>query len=602
MRPSRWPDAVYAEQVRATYGQLPLTLSVSVLNSALLGFVLAPDVANARILGWIGCIAGLSALRFVLWYVHGRRDVGPQQARWWTYLAIAGAFGSGILWGSGVLIFTPLGEARLLFLALLVCGMCAGAATVHAAHFPTVVAYIVPAVLPLTAYFLMADDRLHIFAGVLAGVFGVSLCISSLRFQRWFRETTSARLALASQTLAINAANARLKDEMDRHRSTEAMLHHAQKMEAVGRLTAGVAHDFNNLLMAIGGSAELLARDVAADPQQGRLVETIQRSVERGTALTRQLLVFGRKQTLVPRLLDINEMLTGIEKLLVSTLGGYARLELRLDRRSPLAVLVDADQLENSILNLVINASDAMPNGGEVIIRTDPLTLDGTGTGSDGLTGEFVSISVSDTGSGMTEEVRLRAFDPFFTTKEPGKGSGLGLSQVYGLVQQSGGTVHLDSRPAAGTTVSIFLPRARDALPAMSRAPRETAAAVRSVLAQQLRRILLVDDDEQVRETLAEMLGTAGYSVASCATAALALGELDAAHRIDLIIVDLAMPTVRGDLFAAQARSLRADVPVLFITGYAETDALRTERWVLRKPFDAATLITTIEQALRVAA
>jgi signal transduction histidine kinase len=447
----------------------------------------------------------------------------------------------------------------------------------------------------------MADDRLHIVAGVLAGIFGLSLCIASLRFQRWFRDTTSSRLELASQTRALNAANARLKDEMDRRQSTEAMLQHAQKMEAVGRLTAGVAHDFNNLLMAIGGSAEVLARDPATDPQLGRLVETILRSVQRGTALTRQLLVFGRKQTLVPRLLDINEMLIGIEKLLASTLGGYGRLELRLDRRSPLAVVVDADQLENSILNLVINASDAMPNGGSVTIGTTGVTLDGTTSG--GLRGEFVSISVSDTGLGMTEQVRQRAFDPFFTTKEPGKGSGLGLSQVYGLVQQSGGTVGLDSRPGEGTTVSILLPRAQNASPDKLRAtPPMTAAVVRSVAAQQLRRIILLDDDDQVREAVAEMLGTAGYSVASCATAEQALGELDVAHRIDLIIVDLAMPTVSGDLFAAQARARRADIPVLFITGYAETDALRTERWVLRKPFDAATLVTTVEQAISVAA
>ena len=390
---------------------------------------------------------------------------------------------------------------------------------------------------------------------------------------------------------------------MERHRSTEMQLQQAQKMEAIGRLTAGIAHDFNNLLMAIGGSAEALARRSGLDTAHGRLVENILRSVERGTGLTRQLLVFGRKQPLLPRVVDINAMLLGMEELLATTLGGYGNLELRLDRTFPAAVLVDANQLENSILNLVINASDAMPNGGSVMIKTANMELDGTETETAGLVGAFVMISVSDTGAGMTEQVRLRAFDPFFTTKEPGKGSGLGLSQVYGLVQQSGGTVCLASRPGEGTTVSIFLPKAaRDSASLPAPSLGETSAVITSVAPRDGRRILLLDDDEQVRETLTDMLTTAGYSVAPFSTAPLAFEELRGPRMIDLIIVDFAMPTIRGDQFAAEARARRSEVPVLFITGYAETDALQTERWVLRKPFSATVLISTVEQVMQVAA
>jgi signal transduction histidine kinase/CheY-like chemotaxis protein len=591
------PGPVYAEQVRSSFGHLPLPLSVSVLNSALLGFVLASDVAATRILVWVGLVAALSMLRLGLWYAHGRLDVGPRHDGRWTFLATAGAFASGILWGSGAFVFAPLGEAHLLFLALVIGGMCAGAATVHAAHFPSVMAFIVPAILPLTSSLLMAPDRLHVVAGVMIAVFGVSLCIASPKFQRWFRDTTAARLALAEQTHETDVANDRFRNEIERHRSTEMKLQQALKMEAVGRLTAGIAHDFNNILMAIGGSAEALRRQLLAHPAERRLVETILRSVERGTGLTRQLLVFGRREPLLPRYVDINAMLLGMEELLVSTLGGYAKLELCLEQGSPPAAVIDANQLESAILNLVINAGDAMPDGGSVTIKTANAALHGT----EGLAGEYVVISVADTGIGMTDEVRLRAFDPFFTTKEPGKGSGLGLSQVYGLIEQSGGTVRLDSRPGEGTTVSIFLPRVAHVATPLPTPPRRTAR-IAPAEPREGRRILLIDDDEPVRETLTEMLRQAGYTVAPFDAAPAAFDELAGPNRIDLVIVDFAMPTLRGDQFAAAARSRRAEVPVLFITGYAETDALEMERWVLRKPFSAAALITTVEEAMQLAA
>jgi CheY-like chemotaxis protein len=294
---------------------------------------------------------------------------------------------------------------------------------------------------------------------------------------------------------------------------------------------------------------------------------------------------------------DINAMLLGMEELLVSTLGGYAKLELRLEQGSPPAAMVDANQLESAILNLVINAGDAMPNGGSVTIRTANAEPQGT----EGLAGEFVVISIADTGIGMTDEVRLRAFDPFFTTKEPGKGSGLGLSQVYGLVEQSGGTVRLDSRPGEGTTVSIYLPRVAHVAAPLPTQPNRTAR-IAPAEPREGRRILLIDDDEPVRETLTEMLRQAGYTVAPFDAASAAFDELAGPNRIDLVIVDFAMPMLRGDQFAAEARSRRAQVPVLFITGYAETDALEAERWVLHKPFSATALIATVEEAMQIAA
>jgi signal transduction histidine kinase len=606
MRSSGGSDPVYAEQVRSSYAHLPLTLSVSVLNSVLLGFVLASGVLQVRIGTWIGLVAGLSAIRLALWYAHSRSDVGSRHSRWWTHFATIGAFVSGVLWGSGVFIFAPLDESHLLFLALVISGMCAGAATVHAAYFPSVIAFILPAVLPLTLYFLSQGNRLQVVSGVMAGVFAISLCVASLRFQQWFRDTTSARLTLASQKLEINEANTRLKNEMARHRSTEIRLQHAQKMEAIGRLTAGIAHDFNNLLLGIGGSAEVLMSRIGLDSVHSRLVATILQSVERGTNLTRQLLVFGRRQTLLPRFVDINEMLLGMEELLVATLGGHASLELQLDRAQSATVFVDTNQLENSVLNLVLNARDAVLNGGSVTIKAANVEFRDDESAIEGLSGRYVVISVSDTGAGMTEQVRQRAFDPFFTTKAIGKGSGLGLSQVYGLVQQSGGTIRLDSQPGEGTTVSIYLPKASSpavSLQATSTVSQDaTPTAIASDASRQGRRILLLDDDEQVRETVTEMLTAAGYTVASFGAASQALDELSGPNRIDLTIVDFAMPEISGDQFAAAARSRRSEVPVLFITGYAETESLQSECWVLRKPFNVAALISTVEDAMRIAA
>jgi signal transduction histidine kinase len=229
-------------------------------------------------------------------------------------------------------------------------------------------------------------------------------------------------------------------------------------MEAIGLLTAGVAHDFNNILAAIRGSAELIESHAGSGVPHARQISIIMQAVERATTLTRQLLAVGRKQTLAPRTTDINEVLIGMKELLINTLSGHGNIELQL-AAVPVVALVDTAQLQRAVLNLVINARDAMPNGGMVTLKTANLDVPSPGTITDSLVGSLVVISVSDTGIGMSEGVRLQAFDPFFTTKDIGRGSGMGLSQVYGLVKQSGGETRIDSHIGRGTTVNIFLPR-----------------------------------------------------------------------------------------------------------------------------------------------
>jgi len=258
---------------------------------------------------------------------------------------------------------------------------------------------------------------------------------------------------------------------------------------------------------------------------------------------------------------------------------------------------VDSAEFENAVFNLVINARDAMPDGGVVTINTANVELLGTEIGTNGLQGKFVRISVSDTGTGMSDSVRLQAFDPFFTTKSIGEGSGLGLSQVYGLVNQSGGATEIESQLGRGTTVTMYLPQGRSDV-----VPHKSSEKQSPVVASAGLRVLLLDDDVQVRQTLTAILDESGYAVTSFSVAHHALALVRSSEPIDVMVVDFAMPDMRGDQFAAEARTTRPAVPIIFITGYADRAFFESEPWVLRKPFTADSLIKAIEQATHVAA
>jgi signal transduction histidine kinase len=584
------PDLLRTQQVRSSFAHLPLTLSISALNSVLLGAVFFDVVAREIIFVWVGAQLSISLARITLWYVRYRLDTASKGDRGWGYLATLGAFLSGLAWGYAPLL-APFTESQLLLVTLVICGMCAGAATVHSAHAPAVMAFIVPTILPLAVLFFLRNQPLF---GAMTCVFGASMLTASRGFRRWFCEVTLAQIELTQRTIELiertkelDNANRLLREEIASHRSTEEKLQQVQKLEALGRLTAGIAHDFNNLLMAIGGSAGQIAiMDIpAVEPR----VRTIMQSVDRGATLTRQLLAFGRKQNLMPRSVDINVMLREWEKLLLTTLGGYAQLVLRLSP-SPVVAFVDATQLENAVLNLVINARDAMPTVGTITISTGRHHLWGYENGTEGLAGDFIVLAVADTGCGMSEEVRQRAFEPFFTTKTMHAGSGLGLSQVYGLVQQSGGAVRMESQVGEGTTVSIYLPQGRHE----ERTLQETSPAI--PVGHHIGRLLLLDDDPEVREAVADMLRTAGFTVVVFDTPWMALEELR--HRQpDVLIVDFAMPEMRGDKVAEAARHIYPTMPILFITGYMEPTALREERWTLHKPFHAADLVEIVERA-----
>ncbi len=375
----------------------------------------------------------------------------------------------------------------------------------------------------------------------------------------------------------------------------EERLRQSQKIEAVGQLTGGLAHDFNNLLTAIVGNLELLEERVAHDPRGLRYVGAAQRAAENGARLTEQLLAFSRRQHLEPRPVDLAGVIDGMQDLLARTIG--PTIEVRTDLMpEPWPALVDPTQIEIAILNLAINARDAMPLGGCLTIETRNL-----GAGDPALPAEFgggdcLRVTVRDTGSGMTEEVLRSAVEPFFTTKAPGKGSGLGLSQVYGTVRQSNGALHIESRLGDGTAVHLFLPRADGATGggALDRtAGQEPAPSGR---------ILVVDDDDAVREVTVQMLVAIGYAVAEVDGGRAALDALRRGDSYDLMVIDIAMPGLNGIETVRQARQLAPGLRVLYVTGYADltpSDPQIGDEPVIRKPFRVADLTAAVGDALR---
>ncbi len=371
-----------------------------------------------------------------------------------------------------------------------------------------------------------------------------------------------------------------------------------QRMEAVGQLTSGVAHDFNNLLTVVLGNIPFLERGLAAAGIDGRMqrrLDYMRLAAERGAKLTDQLLSFSRRQRLEPRPIDLNESVAAMHDLLHSTMGGTVRIETRLDP-GLWPAMVDPTQLELVVLNLAINARDAMEVGGTLVVATANVRLGPPATQEEPAAGEYVCLSVSDSGTGMAPDVIAKALEPFFTTKEAGKGSGLGLSQVLGFVKQSGGGLRIESTLGEGTTVCVYLPPAaaapsRDEAPARARAAQGVAGAAL---------VLLVDDDDDVRATTAEMLQDIGCRVIQAESGAAALEALQREAAIDLLMVDFAMPGMNGAELRRRAQSARPDMPVLMITGFADRAALPAlgEDYILGKPFSQDELARRIARLL----
>ncbi|TFW12089.1 response regulator [Brevundimonas intermedia] len=399
---------------------------------------------------------------------------------------------------------------------------------------------------------------------------------------------------VADRTAQLEAANRELAAQIVEREKAETALRQAQRLEAVGQLTSGVAHDFNNLLTVVLGNVDQLRKN-ETDPKVLRRLDMMREASQRGARLTAQMLAFSRRQKLEPRAVDLNETVRSMGDMLQSAIGGSVHIEPPQLATDLWPAMIDPTQIELVILNLAINARDAMEVGGALTIRTENARLDASGRPDDLPAGDYVVVSVSDTGSGMTDEVRARAFEPFFTTKDVGKGSGLGLSQVFGLAKQSGGGVSIDTEVGKGTTIRIFLPRA-DAAPTQEREPSGELLAARDAGMV----VLVVDDDEAVRTVTAGYLSDLGYDVIEADSGGAALETLDHHDRIDAMVLDFAMPGMNGGELAKELKARLPEAPILFATGYADAEALTDvgEDMIVRKPFTQAELARKLSRTL----
>jgi signal transduction histidine kinase/CheY-like chemotaxis protein len=383
-------------------------------------------------------------------------------------------------------------------------------------------------------------------------------------------ELREHRQALEDKVAERTAA---LEAEMANRAHAEAALRQSQKMEAVGQLTGGIAHDFNNMLSGIIGALEIVKRRIAAgriDDLQ-RFMDAAWTSATRAASLTQRLLAFSRRQSLNPQVTDINALVGSLEVLLRRTINEQISLKTLLATDLP-AAMVDANQLESAILNLAINARDAMPDGGLLTVETSAVSVyEAPAAASLGVAvGGYVAITVSDTGVGMHADLLEKVFEPFFTTKPLGQGTGLGLSMVYGFAKQSGGQVRIQSTPGAGTSVIVYLPATHIAPDSEARPPIEPGTAGEGEC------VLFVEDDSSVRMLIREVLQERGYYPIEAAEPQSALLILASEQRIDLLISDVGLPGMNGRQLAEAARKQRPELPILFITGYAENAAMRS--------------------------
>ncbi len=387
------------------------------------------------------------------------------------------------------------------------------------------------------------------------------------------------------------------------HKRLQDQLHQAQKMESVGRLAGGVAHDFNNLLTVIIGYCEMLLDDTKDNPTANSMVKGINRAAERATSLTQQLLAFSRKQIIQPKRININELIVNLEKMLRRLISEHIALIIRLEAE-PGIIKVDPAQLEQVLMNLAVNARDAMPGGGKLTIETSNIYLDDTycRLHSEVTPGDYVMLSITDTGCGMDEKTEENIFEPFFTTKEPGKGTGLGLSTVYGIVKQSGGHIGFYSQINKGTTFNIYFPMTADQEPAEYKTKEQESLEPKTVEGSES--LLVVEDQDNLREMMVESLKSYGYSVHAAQDGTEALEICRQQNQsFDLLITDVVMPEMNGKELAEKIARQFPGIKTLYISGYAEDtigdhNIFLAGLFFLPKPFSPTALAQKVRHIL----
>jgi signal transduction histidine kinase/CheY-like chemotaxis protein len=591
---------IYTAQIRAVYEHIPMVLAVNIVNSALVALVLASYMEQTRWWIFFGSVVALTGVRAAGWSCFRYYYKAPENTRFWAILATAGSALSGLLWGIFSTLLLPDNIVEQTFFAFVVGGMCAGALVSLSYYLPAYIAYTYSSALPLAAGFLLEGRTVYVAMGCMAVVFVAAITFAAHHFNRAFVSGLRLNLDLSERTDELIVVNTRLQAEITQREAAESQLHQARKMEAVGQLTGGIAHDFNNLLTAVLGNIELIEQAGQGDQERiRRLAAAARHAAERGATLTQRLLAFSRRQALRPQNTDVNQLVSAISDLLRSTLG--ERIAIATILPSGLwPAFVDPNQLENTLINLALNARDAMPGGGTLTIETGNVYLDERYKAAhpDEDVGEYVMLAVTDTGTGMSAEVIERAFEPFFTTKPSGSGTGLGLSQVYGFVGQSKGHITLESEPGTGTSVKIYLPR----LAGMEQTAVKTP--VGRELAPMRATVLVVEDDNDVREYIVSALTQLGHSVLQAREPGAALSVIDCHPEVDILVTDIGLPGISGRQLADEARRRRGGIRTLFISGYAEDAVLHDRVFepdveLLSKPFTMSSLAQKIGQVLQ---
>ena len=420
--------------------------------------------------------------------------------------------------------------------------------------------------------------------------FGVALDVTDRK-----RIEITLERRVEARTRELQEANRQLRCQIEQRETAEAEVQQLQRLDAIGQITSGVAHDFNNLLSVVLTNARLLSRNLH-DPSDQEGIELIRTAAERGVNVTAQLLAFSRKQRLEPQEVDLNSKIVGVRDLLSATLGGTVQLRTAL-AADLWPALVDPMQLESIILNLAINARDAMHSDGILTLETfNAVIAEGSFGPGEPVPGQYVGLSVNDNGVGIPDEVLPRVFEPFFTTKEPGKGSGLGLAQVFGFAKQSGGDVKIDTCAGKGTSVKVFLPRAEAVLRGRERESVDADAGLQTKAAT----ILVVDDDKAVLRTTLRMLDVLGHVTVSAVSGKEALRLIASGVEIDLVLADFAMPEMTGVELAKAIHTAHPALPVIIVSGYGNHQVLKDfgEAQILQKPYAEDELMEKIAKAL----
>ena len=608
--PASTAATVHAEQIRTLYHQSLVIVAVNPLNAAIVATVLWPSANHRLLIAWVAAMTAVTLVRAVMRHRYFSAQPSIDEHVIWARYLMWSALATGLLWGlGGATFYDTRGLVPQLLPVFVIGGMVAGASGTLALHLPACLAFTTSAILPVAVRMFAEADRVHVAMGVLAIVFGVAMSLLAAHSNRAISEAFRLRVKnqdllsqLSAAQVSLEQTNQTLEQRVAERgaaleRQTEA-LRDAQRMESVGLLAGGVAHDFNNLLTVVMGNVELLLSDTNHTTHDRSRLEEVQSAAQRGAILVSQLLAFGRRQVMVRQVLDFNAVVADVQPLLTRLIGEHIELVISM---APTALTVEADptQLQQTIINLATNARDAMAGGGTLTIET--ALVEGTPPGTTLPQRRWVVLIVRDTGIGMDATTRRMAFHPFFTTKGVGKGTGLGLASVHGIVEQSGGHVVVDSEPGHGSCFSVFLPavRAETSKPAVPPPPPSPAALPHPGM------VLVAEDEALVRAVTARVLDRAGYTVLEAEDGEQALELVRRYHStIDLVISDVVMAKLDGRELVQRVTREWPGLPILLVSGYNPEEISLPNDPVgrvefLMKPFTPSELLNKVSSLIR---